>query len=142
MAFPVVLAVKGAKRVFSFFKNRKKSNSTEDALKILANKDIPEEEKLRATTLALADSLKSEGFLTRNWRPTLMVSGMAMIGAYMLGYTPADLPLDTMPPVLDRMFDLVKTGLMVGIPARTAEKVVKEFSLGSLIKNFVAKKLL
>ena len=65
---------------------------------------------------------KSESWLTRNWRPMVMLACMASVMAYWFGLTPEDVPHLT-EDVIMSMFNLVKIGVGGYIVGRSAEKI-------------------
>jgi len=69
---------------------------------------------------------KSDSWLTRNWRPLVMVSLTASIMAYWFGLTPTDplTGLSVIPnSVIERMYSLVQIGVGGYIAGRSAEKI-------------------
>lgn len=78
------------------------------------------------TSIILAEA-KSDGWLTRSWRPIVMLSLAGSALAYWFGLTPTDpstglsvIPLE----IINRMFSLVQLGVGGYIAGRSAEKIV------------------
>ena len=70
-------------------------------------------------SIVLAEA-KSEGWLTRNWRPITMLSFVTAVMAHWFGLTPYTLS----PQAVEAMFLLVQIGLGGYVVGRSAEKVV------------------
>jgi len=85
-----------------------------------------EQEQLKARASIIIAEAQSESWLTRNWRPLVMVSLAASVLAYWFGITPAD-PTTGLPliseAIAQRMFSLVQLGVGGYIAGRSAEKI-------------------
>lgn len=68
--------------------------------------------------VVIAES-KSDSWLTRSWRPLAMVTFLALLVSYWLGYKPEYLGADE----VAKLFDLLQIGIGGYIVGRTAEKV-------------------
>lgn len=79
-----------------------------------------ESEILAAKTSIIVAEVKSESWITRNWRPMTMLAMVAMVGAHMLGLTPDSVTEAT----VMELFSLVKIGLGGYVVGRSAEKVI------------------
>lgn len=77
---------------------------------------------LAAKSSIILAEIKSESWITRNWRPLVMLAMAASVMAFWFGLTP-DSPRLTEPVILT-MFSLVKIGIGGYIASRGAEKIV------------------
>lgn len=78
-----------------------------------------ENERLQARAGLVEAEIKSESFITRNWRPMTMLAFVAAVLAYWFGLTPDSLPEEA----VTSMFELVKLGLGGYVVGRSVEKV-------------------
>lgn len=88
-----------------------------------------ETKRTEAQAAIIMAETKSESWLTRNWRPMVMVSLAASTLAYWFGLTPTDpsTGLSVIPiSIIDRMFDLTTIGVGGYIGGRSLEKMAKE----------------
>lgn len=104
----------------------------------IANVDA---ERATATATVISAEAASGYWLAACWRPLMMVSFLGIIISYWFGYVPPNLLVEKMPPMIDRLFDLMEIGLGGYIGGRTLEKIFSNLGLGSALKNYVAKKL-
>ena len=74
---------------------------------------------------------QSESWLTRNWRPLTMLTFVALIVADWLGFSAPNLP----PEMKEKLYNIVETGLMGYIIARSVEKVATQKTKDTF-KNF------
>lgn len=104
-----------------FITDKDKANEFKANLysKVLEN----EGELIKASSGIIMAEAKSESWLTRSWRPITMISFVAMVWSYWLGYTPANVT----PETLNDVFDLIKIGLGGYVVSRGGEKIVKEY---------------
>jgi hypothetical protein len=63
---------------------------------------------------------KSESWITRSWRPIVMLTFTGMLISYWLGYSPPNIT----PELLDDLFAIIKIGLGGYIGGRSLEKIV------------------
>lgn len=94
----------------------------------LADLDASSKESLAAANIVKAEA-SSEGWLTRSWRPLVMLVFTGLIVARMFGYTA---PNVSAPEYLE-LWSLVKLGLGGYVIGRTAEKSLP--SIMSAIKG-------
>ena len=79
-----------------------------------------ETESLRAKSAIIIAETTSESWITRTWRPIAMLSLLAAVLLYWLGWAAESIPLS----IVNRMFSLVQLGLGGYIVSRGAEKIV------------------
>lgn len=86
-----------------------------------------ESKVLEAKTAIIVQEAKSDSWLTKSWRPIVMLAMVASVMAYWFGITPTDpeTGLSTIPlEVVNRMFSLVQIGVGGYVTSRGVEKVV------------------
>lgn len=76
--------------------------------------------------------------LERSWRPLFMYICMGLIVARWFGYAPSNLS----PAEVEHLYTFMYIGLSGYITLRSLDKWMMGFQIGSVIKNFVTKKLL
>jgi len=86
-----------------------------------------EKTALEAKSSIIITEAKSDSWLTKSWRPIVMLSLAASVLAYWFGLTPTD-PVTGLSliseEIVNRMFSLVQIGIGGYIASRGAEKVV------------------
>lgn len=80
----------------------------------------------------------SSGGIAAIWRPMFMCVFLVIIISFWFGYVPPQLNTP-MPPMIDRLFDLIQLGIAGYIPARTIEKIVQQVNLASVLKTLINK---
>lgn len=78
--------------------------------------------ELTESASIIREEAKSEGVLTRNWRPIVMLTFTGLVVAHWFGYTAPNLP----PEQAVRLLDIVELGLGGYVIGRSAEKVVEK----------------
>lgn len=97
-----------------------KSAMLETQTKFLSKTLDLEAQILAAKSSIILAEIKSESWITRNWRPMVMLAFAASTMAYWFGLTPDGMDKE----VILSMFNLVKIGLGGYIASRGAEKVI------------------
>ncbi len=88
----------------------------------LASKALEYEQTVtEAQSAVIVAEAKSEGLLTRTWRPTVMLFFSALVGAHWLGFTPDNLD----PAAVLELLAIVKYGLSGYVVGRSGEKIAK-----------------
>ena len=77
---------------------------------------------LEAKASIIIAEAKSDGWLTRSWRPIVMLLLTFSILAYWFGFAGIGIPVE----IIDRMYSLVQIGVGGYIASRGAEKVVPQ----------------
>lgn len=80
-----------------------------------------ETERVKMQQQVITAEANSDSALTRLWRPITMLTFLAMVVSYWLGYAPPNVE-----PYLPDLFDLIKLGLGGYVIGRSAEKVVPQ----------------
>lgn len=75
-------------------------------------------EELRGAVEIIKAEAQGEGTLQRNWRPLLMLWFAGLVGAHWLGFTPDNLP----PETVGQLLDIVQLGIGGYVIGRSAEK--------------------
>lgn len=75
-------------------------------------------DELRGAVEIIKAEANGQSWLQRNWRPGLMVWFAGLIGAHWLGYTPDNLP----PETVDKLLDIVQVGIGGYVIGRSVEK--------------------
>jgi hypothetical protein len=88
-----------------------------------------EKESMEARANIIQAEAKSDSWLTKNWRPLVMIFFCVIVGLYWFGIVPPNAP----PEVIDRLFRIIEIGLGGYVIGRSVEKVVP--SLAEAIKN-------
>jgi len=86
-----------------------------------------EKTAIEAKTAIIIQEAKSDSWLTRSWRPIVMLSLAGSVLAYWFGLTPVDSStgLSTIPlEIVNRMYSLVEIGVGGYIFSRGAEKII------------------
>ena len=86
-----------------------------------------EKTSLEARSSIIIQEAKSDSWLTRSWRPIVMLTLTGSVLAYWFGLTPTDSStgLSTIPlAIVNRMYSLVEIGVGGYIASRGAEKVI------------------
>ena len=86
-----------------------------------------EKTAIEAKTAIIIQEAKSDSWLTKSWRPIVMLSLAGSVLAYWFGLTPTDesTGLSTIPlEIVNRMYSLVQIGVGGYIASRGAEKVI------------------
>jgi len=86
-----------------------------------------EKTAIEAKTAIIIQEAKSDSWLTRSWRPIVMLSLAGSVLAYWFGLTPIDSStgLSTIPlEIVNRMYSLVEIGVGGYIASRGAEKII------------------
>ena len=71
---------------------------------------------------------KSEHFLVRSWRPIVALAFTTLVIAIICGFTPPILQLTTIPPALEKVFELVTLLIGGGMGLRTIDKITTAVS--------------
>ena len=80
-------------------------------------------QELKSSTEIILAEVQGESWLQRMWRPLLMVWFAILVGAYWFGWTPVNLPVES----VNQLFTLVQIGIGGYVVGRSGEKIVKEW---------------
>lgn len=78
-------------------------------------------EELRGAVEIIKAEAQGESVLQRNWRPLLMLWFAGLVGAHWLGFTPDNLPAET----VGKLLDIVQLGIGGYVIGRSTEKAVQ-----------------
>lgn len=110
------------------------ANTIQGSIDLLKQADSTDAQIATAVATAVTAESNSEGVLTRNWRPLVMLAMAVMVTAWCWGYTPPNIN-NPMPPFVQECFDILKFGLGLYIPGRSLEKIAKMFLTPKLIQT-------
>jgi hypothetical protein len=113
-----------------------------DTLKLIEQVQSDEAKAKVAAMAALSAETRSESWLTRTWRPLAFIGFLIMLFAFFFGWAPSNLLKDSLPPLIERIFSIIEIVLLAGYPSRTVEKLVREISLGQILRTIIEKKIL
>ena len=112
-----------------------------DVLKEAMNvvSDVNKSDDARATAAAqiIAAESSSDSWLTRTWRPMVVLLFTGILVANLLGLTNSPVSED----VINRMFDLVEYSVLGYMGMRSADKWVRDLRIGNTLSAFINKKL-
>lgn len=142
MAFPWMAAISGITSFIGGLFNFKSSQAQviTSAIDAVNQMNISEGERAAAVATIIANEARSESWLTRTWRPLVMMICVSMIVAAWFGYIPSHMP----PGMVDNLFDLVKIGLGGYIGGRSLEKIADKFvspKIVETVQKFILKKI-
>lgn len=130
----------GIKGIFSL--KNEQANLVKESIKLIDSiQDQEAKAKVAAMTALVAES-QSESFLTRVWRPLAFLGFLGLLFMYFFGYAPANALGPELPPIIDRIFNILEIVLLAGYPARTIDKIARQISFGKIIQTFIDKKIL
>lgn len=107
----------------------KESDLVNNTIKAFADSNTSAAAREQAIAQIVAQEAQSQYWLAAIWRPLVMIVFAGLIVSYFFGYTTPNL-LSQFPPesAIAKLFDLLQTGLMGYIPARTVEKIATSFA--------------
>lgn len=124
----------GVKGFFS--SSEKKSETINRAMEVLGDVSKSEDQRAAAISQIIIAESNSESTITRIWRPIVVLSFTALLISHLLGYTAPNITT----PVLDRIFDIVQYSVFGYMGVRSADKWVKDISIGKTLNNLVNKR--
>lgn len=95
-----------------------------------------------AAMAALTAESQSESWITRTWRPLACLAFLFMLFAYFFGIAPSAIFVEKLPPVVDRIFNILEIVILAGYPARTVDKIVREMNLGRIVQRVLETKFM
>lgn len=101
--------------------------------------DVNKSDDARATAAAqiIAAEASSESWLTRSWRPLVVLCFTAILLGNLTGLFRSPVSED----ILNRMFDLVEYSVLGYMGMRSADKWVRDLRIGNTLSKFITKKL-
>lgn len=122
----------------------KQAQAVEKALDVVGDFNTTEAARFAAAAQIISSEARSDGWLTRSWRPIailVLIFDFHLLAYWLItGQFPPEL-LQTLPPIMDKVLDtaLILGGVVGG--GRALEKIAREFGVGSILKEFIKKKL-
>lgn len=105
---------------------------------ILSNSQISEAHKMSAISAIIVKELSSDSVINQNWRSCIMLLIAIIIGSFWFGHVPPNINAP-MPPMLDRLFNLLEIGIMGYIPAQATQSVVRMFMTPKIVNAILDK---
>lgn len=93
-------------------------------------------ELVQAQASIITAEAQGEGWLQRSWRPVTMLSFLALMFSYWLGFAPAYV-IDN-PDLVERLFSLLEIGIGGYIASRGVEKVTTTIANAGGVKKILA----
>lgn len=116
------------------------AKTVQNALEVLKSVNDTDASAIASSANAIQAILTQGSWLERQWRPTLMILLIIIIGSWFFGYIPPHFN-DPVSPMMREVLDLLKVGVIGYVPCRTLEKIVTQLNIGAILKAFIAKKL-
>lgn len=91
---------------------------------------------VKAQSAIITAEAQGEGWLQRSWRPVTMLSFLALMFSYWLGFAPAYV-IDN-PDLVGRLFSLLEIGIGGYIASRGVEKVAATVANAGGVKKMLA----
>jgi hypothetical protein len=79
-----------------------------------------EKASMEAKASIIQSEAKSDSWLTKNWRPLVMIFFCSIVGMYWFGI----MPPNATPDVINKLFEIIELGLGGYVIGRSVEKVV------------------
>jgi len=134
---PQLLGVMGSFIAGFFGFKREQAKTIVDSLEAINKMGIAESEKDKARAAVLVAEATSESWLTRTWRPLVMMIFAGLVVARWVGYMPSNMS----EAELLEVYGLLKLGIGGYIGSRGIEKIVSNLQLGSILKKYIEKKV-
>lgn len=120
------------------------ADTVKTALQVLGDTNTSNAQREQAVATIIAGEAASDSPITRVWRPLAMLVFLVdlhiMLWALITGNFPKEL-MATLPPIMERVFDLITIGIGGYIGGRTLEKIISQINIGGVLKQFISKKL-
>lgn len=124
-----------ANGIFGFKKEQ--SAVVQQALSIVGDVSKSDDARASAAAAIIVAESNSSSWITRSWRPLTVCGFVAVLFAFFFGYVPKNVT----PHMIDRIFDIVEVSVLGYGAARSVDKWMQGFSIGSVLKTFIEKKL-
>jgi hypothetical protein len=106
----------------------------QQAVKVLGEVNTSDAQKVTAIASMWAADATSTSWLTRMWRPILILGIFGMVVSWWFGYAPPNLE-KPMPIALRELFEAAVALTGVGMGGRTLEKIISTISLSGVLKK-------
>lgn len=127
---------KGMNAFFGF--KQEQGDVINSAISAMGNVSESDASYATASATAVQAVYQNGPLIERLWRPCLMWIIMTMIVGRWFGWH----MLQGLPETeISRIYDWMEIGLIGYVPLRSFEKIMRGFQIGSVLKNFVAKKV-
>lgn len=103
--------------------NKDEANALKANLEqVMSNADLTKfTSQINAQKDIIVAEAQSESWITRTWRPIVMLFFAGLVGAHWMGFTPPNLPES----VVLKLLAIVQVGLSGFVVGRSAEKCIK-----------------
>lgn len=108
-----------------------------NALEVVSDVNKSDDARAVAAAQIISAEARSESWLTRTWRPIVILMFTGVLFGYFFGYVPSK---NITPEIINRVFDLVEYSVLGYMGMRSADKWVRELSLGAVLKKIIEKK--
>ncbi len=108
-----------------------------NAMNVVKTVNASDDARDMAVAQIIVAEASSESWLTRTWRPLVVMMFVALLFSFFLGYSPTNVT----PHMIDRIFDIVEFSILGYMGSRGLEKCISSFALGPVISKFIQKKL-
>lgn len=115
------------------------AKTVQSAIDTLKSMDASDTATISAHAQAITAILTQGSWLEQNWRPFLMLLLMLIIGCWFFGLVPPNFD-EPVSPMMTRIIDLLTIGVAGYIPARTIDKAIQQWNIGSILKALIEKK--
>ena len=131
----VGLVSSGVGGFFGFKKEQ--ANAIRDAIGTIGATQAADAEYAAAASASIAALYQSGPPVERLWRPCLMWIIIIMLIARWFGFTPSHID----PEEVTIVYQWLEIGLIGHIPLRSVDKLMRNLSIGKILKTFIEKKL-
>ncbi len=107
------------------------------AMDVVTSVNQSDDSRDRAVADIISAEANSESWLTRTWRPLVVMMFVGLLFSFFFGYSPPNVTAH----MIDRVFDLVEFSVLGYMGSRGLEKCISSLALGPVISKFVQKKL-
>lgn len=103
-------------------------------VRVLSDVNTSDAQKVTAIAQVWAADSTSTSWITRTWRPLLIVGIFGMVVSWWFGYAPPNLD-HPMPEGLKTLFDAGMALTGIGMGGRTFEKIIDKIALSGVLKK-------
>lgn len=129
----------GGNLVSGFFGMKQQQQAViQQAVEVMSDVNKSDDARAVAAAQIIAAEARSESWLTRTWRPLVVMMFVGVLFGYFFGYIPSQ---NVTPQIIDRIFDIVEYSVLGYMGMRSADKWVKELSIGRVLQQIINKKL-
>ena len=116
------------------------ARTVQAAIEVIGQTNASAGQREQAIAQIISAENASGSWLASTWRPLTMVIFLFIIISFWFGYVPPNL-MGPMPPMIDKMFDLITIGMSGYMGGRTIEKIIGSLNIGRVLQTLIDKKL-